>query len=398
MRALTIRSLTGLLLSVGLNAQADTTIETRALTLCLTQVASGLEQPWSLAPLPDGRFLVSERSGQLKLVSTDGDATPVSGVPEVSTRGQGGLLDIALHPGFGSDETDDGAHDWVYFTWSRPGDTGSATSLSRARLEQARLVDLEHLFTQNRFSAAGRHYGSRLAWMDDGTLLMSIGDRGMDPERAQDGSDHAGSFLRLTAEGEPAADNPFVDDDSIADAIFTLGNRNPQGLVVAEDGTAWSTEHGPRTGDEFNRLTAGENYGWPTVSLGRDYATNQPIGLDSAPGMQDPLHVFEGRFAPSGLAQVTSAAFGAWQGDFLAGGLSSERLVRLTLKARDEVAREVVLDGEIGRIRDVRQADDGAIYLLNDSPTGSLFRLLPLNPGQQATASCAATGPQTKTN
>jgi glucose/arabinose dehydrogenase len=338
--------------------------------LRLERVASGLTHPWSAAELPDGQWLVTERPGRLVRIDAQGEVSRVSGVPEVSTRGQGGLLDVVLHPDYGE------GSDWVYLTWSQAGNGGSATTLSRGRLEDDALVDLETLFVQDRFSRPGRHYGSRLAWLPDGTLLMSVGERGS-PERAQDRGDHAGSVLRLTAEGEVPDDNPFVDDDDARPELFTYGNRNPQGLTVAADGTAWSTEHGPRTGDELNRLEAGVNYGWPEVSRGNDYATNRPIGRDSAPGMRDPVHVFAGRFAPSGLAEVTGDAFPAWQGHLLAGGLASERLVRFALDGDRVVEREVILEGEIGRIRDVRLGRDGALYLLSDHADGGLYRLVP---------------------
>ncbi|MGM0536743.1 MAG: PQQ-dependent sugar dehydrogenase [Pseudomonadota bacterium] len=368
----TVLLLSGALL--GGPAMAAEVIEERIATdhhdLRLERVAAGLEHPWSAAELPDGQWLVTERPGRLVRVTEEGDVSRLSGVPEVSTRGQGGLLDVALHPDYGQ------GSDWVYFTWSQPGDGGSATTLSRARLEDDALVDLETLFVQDRFSRPGRHYGSRLAWLPDGTLLMSVGERGT-PERAQNRDDHAGSVLRLTAEGEAPDDNPWLDDADALPELFTHGNRNPQGLTVAADGTAWSTEHGPRTGDELNRLVAGENYGWPVVSRGNDYATNQPIGRDSAPGMRDPVHVFAGRFAPSGLAQVSGDAFPVWQGQLLAGGLASERLVRLALDDDRVIEREVILEGEIGRIRDVRLGGDGAIYLLSDHADGGLYRLVP---------------------
>ncbi|MBS9404783.1 PQQ-dependent sugar dehydrogenase [Halomonas sp. TRM85114] len=382
--------LTALLLGGALSAspgQAAEIVEKRITTkhhdLRLERIATGLENPWAMAELPDGRYLVTERSGSIALIDTDGEVVRLDGVPEVSNHGQGGLLDIVLHPDYGnggssSDSTGaTGEHDWIYFTWSQAGDGGTASTLSRARLEGERLVDVKEVFVQDRFSQPGRHYGSRLAWLDDGTLLMSIGDRGVTPERAQDGGDHAGSFLRLTATGDVPDDNPFVDDDDTLDALYSLGNRNPQGLTVTYDGEIWSTEHGPRTGDELNRIEPGVNYGWPEVSRGNDYATNQPIGVDSAPGMRDPVHVFEGRFAPSGLAEVTGDAFPAWQGDLLAGGLSSEKLVRLSLDGSEVSERELILEGEIGRIRDVRLGHDGAIYLLNDEADGSLFRLTP---------------------
>lgn len=360
-------------------AQADDARTDRLTTihheLRLERLATGLAHPWALAELPDGRYLVSERDGRLALIGANGDISRIEGLPDVSTRGQGGLLDIVLHPRYGREASGDGEHDWLYFTWSRAGDGGTATALSRARLANGRLEDLEHLFTQDRFSEPGRHYGSRLAWLDDGTLLMSVGDRGVDAERAQNGDDHAGSLLRFTARGTIPDDNPFVGDPDVDDAIFSLGHRNPQGLVVAEDGTPWSTEHGPRTGDELNRLVAGENYGWPEVTRGRDYVTNLPLGKDSAPGMRDPIHVFEGRFAPSGLTDITGDAFPGWTGDLLAGGLASEQLVRLSLENDTVVEREVILDGEIGRIRDVRQGSDGALYLLNDASDAGLYRL-----------------------
>lgn len=375
--ALSIALLLGTTLASALvagSAAATTGVGTRIATdhqnLRLERVVAGLEHPWSAAELPDGQWLVTERPGRLVRVDADGEVSRLSGVPDVSTRGQGGLLDVVLHPAYGE------GSDWIYFTWSQPGEGGSATTLSRARLDGDRLVEREELFVQDRFSRPGRHYGSRLAWREDDTLLMSVGERGS-PPRAQDPGDHAGSVLRLTAQGEVPDDNPFVDEPGALPEVFTYGNRNPQGLIVAADGTAWSTEHGPRTGDELNHLEAGVNYGWPEVSRGNDYATNAPIGRDSAPGMRDPVHVFEGRFAPSGLAQVTGDTFPAWQGHLLAGGLASETLIRLALDGDRVVEREVILEGEIGRIRDVRQGDDGAIYLLTDHTSGGFYRLVP---------------------
>lgn len=377
-----LRTLTLILLLSGLPLDAQPQaaepliegLESDHYSLRLERIASGLAHPWSLAFLPGGDLLVSERPGRLARIDQAGRVTHVEGIPEVSARGQGGLLDLSLHPRFG-----DGEHDWLYFTWSQSGNGGSATTLSRARLANDALTHIETLLVQDRFSAPGRHYGSRLAWLHDGTLLMSIGDRGRTPPRAQDGGDHAGSVLRLTETGGVPPDNPFVDDAAVLDELFTLGNRNPQGLTVTDAGLPWSTEHGPRTGDELNRLIGGENYGWPVVSRGNDYATNRPIGRNSAPGMRDPLHVFEGRFAPSGLAEVTGDTFSAWQGHFLAGGLASERLVRLALEADEVVEHEVLLEGEVGRIRDVRQAPSGAIYLLEDAASGAIYRLTPMD-------------------
>ncbi|WP_404375524.1 PQQ-dependent sugar dehydrogenase [Vreelandella aquamarina] len=348
-------------------------LETEQFAITIERIADGFQHPWAVAILPDGRYLVSERSGELNLVDPDsGQSQVLEGIPEVSQHGQGGLLDVVLHPEFG-----DGEHDWIYFTWSKPEGNHSRSALSRVKWEGDSLGEVKHLFEQDRASSPGRHYGSRLAWLDDGTLLMSIGDRGVDPSRAQARDDHAGSTLRLTETGEAPDDNPFVDDDSTLDEIYTLGNRNIQGMTVLSNGEPWATEHGPRTGDELNHLVAGSNYGWPEVSLGNDYSTNEPIGAETKPGMVDPVYRFEGRFAPSGLAEVTSDAFGAWQGNLLAGGLGSQKLLRLVLEGGRVVDEELILEGDIGRIRDVRQGPNGAIYLLTDSSQGGLYRLTP---------------------
>nr|WP_226341518.1 MULTISPECIES: PQQ-dependent sugar dehydrogenase [unclassified Halomonas] len=346
-------------------------IETEHLTLSIESVATGFQNPWAVAFLPDGRYLVSERRGNLNLVEPEsGQSKALDGLPSVNHHGQGGLLDVVLHPSFG-----DGDNDWVYFTWSKPEGSNSRSALSRAKWQGDTLGEIEHLFEQDRASSPGRHYGSRLAWLDDGTLLMSIGDRGVDPSRAQTSDDHAGSTLRLTATGGVPDDNPFVDDDNTLDEIYTLGNRNIQGMTVLSNGQAWASEHGPRTGDELNHLEPSNNYGWPEVSQGNDYATNQPIGVESLPGMADPVYLFEGRFAPSGLAEVTSDAFSGWHGNLLAGGLASETLLRVVLDNDQVVDEEVILKGQLGRIRDVRQGPDDAIYVLTDSTQGGLYRL-----------------------
>ncbi|WP_249978653.1 PQQ-dependent sugar dehydrogenase [Vreelandella olivaria] len=367
-------AVSGLLLAGSINiAQAEVThesIATEHFNISIERVADGFQHPWAVAVLPDGRYLVSERNGQLNLVAPDSGQTQVlEGMPSVNHHGQGGLLDVVLHPSFG-----DEAHNWIYFTWSKPDGNNSRSALSRVKWQNDQLGEVEHLFEQDRASSPGRHYGSRLAWLEDGTLLMSIGDRGVDPSRAQASDDHAGTTLRLTDTGGVPDDNPYVDDNSTLDEIYTTGNRNIQGMVVLSDGEPWASEHGPRTGDELNHINPGNNYGWPDVSLGNDYATNEPIGEDTLPGMVDPAYVFEGRFAPSGLAEVTSDAFGPWQGHLLAGGLGSEKLLRLSLEGDQIINEELILEGQIGRIRDVRQGPD-AIYLLTDSNQGGLYRL-----------------------
>ena len=378
-----VAGLSGLILAATMNnANAEViqaSLETDHLTLSIERIAEGFEHPWAVAFLPDGRSLVSERSGQLTLVDPEsGETRPLEGMPDVSTQGQGGLLDIVLHPDF-KGGNGAGDNDWIYFTWSKPDGNNTRSALSRVLWLGDELGEIEHLFEQDRASGPGRHYGSRLAWLPDGTLLMSIGDRGSEPPRAQASDDHAGSTLRLTATGGVPDDNPFVDDDATLDEIYTMGNRNIQGMTVLSNGQAWASEHGPRTGDELNHIEAGNNYGWPDVSQGNDYATNEPIGEESLPGMVNPVYVFEGRFAPAGLAEVTSDAFGEWKGNLLAGGLGSEKLLRLRLENGNVAEEELILNGDIGRIRDVRQGPDDAIYLLTDAPQGGLYRLAPTN-------------------
>lgn len=240
--------------------------------------------------------MVSERPGQLSIIEADGgEPRALDGLPEVSQRGQGGLLDIALHPEFG-----DGEHDWIYFTWSKPDGDNSRSALSRVKWQGDELGDVEHLFEQDRASSPGRHYGSRIAWLPDDTLLMSIGDRGNEPPRAQADDDHAGSTLLLTDTGGAPDDNPFVDEPDTLDEIYTQGNRNIQGLVVRQNGDPWATEHGPRTGDELNRLTAGDNYGWPEVSRGTTTRPTSRLARRPSPAWSTRCTSLRGALRPRG--------------------------------------------------------------------------------------------------
>ncbi len=340
--------------------------------LRIVKVAGGLENPWSIAFMPDGTWLVTERPGRLQHVREDGSLTEIGGVPEVVARNQGGLLEVSLHPEFESNQL-------VYLTYSL-GDTDETTvALGRGRLEDDALHDFEVLFEQDRRSGPGRHYGSRLAWMPDGTLLMSVGDRGAEPPRAQDPMDHAGTLLRLTETGGVPDDNPFADGNDALPEIYSWGHRNIQGLIVRSDGEIWVTEHGPRGGDELNLIEAGGNYGWPVAGKGRDYRTEERYGeARSKEGMIDPVHEFLPTLAPSGLAEVTGDLFARWQGNLLAGGLRPEWISRVVLEDGVVVHEEVFLRGEIGRIRDVREGPDGFIYVVIDETEGGLYRLEPL--------------------
>jgi aldose sugar dehydrogenase len=336
------------------------------------QVAGGLEYPWGVAFLPDGRYLVTEKPGRLKIIA-NGEVTPVSGVPPVYAFRQGGLLDVSLHPGF----ADNG---WVYLSYSKGDRDGTTTALGRGRLAGTELVDFEELFVQDRLSEPGRHYGSRIAWLSDGTLLLSIGDRGAEPPRAQDPRDHAGKLLRLNADGSVPADNPFVGRDDVHPEIYSLGHRNIQGLVVAPDtDEIWATEHGARGGDELNLVRPGENYGWPVVTLSRDYRTEEQYGeTRHREGYADPVYEFLPTLAPSGLALVTGDRFPNWRGNLLAGGLRAERIRRVVLEQGVVVHEEELLLKVLGRIRDVREAPDGHLYVLTDAADGGLYRVEPV--------------------
>ncbi|MFU8820633.1 MAG: PQQ-dependent sugar dehydrogenase [Gammaproteobacteria bacterium] len=376
-----IRALAMILASVGIMSWAHSSaaaenvvadeIRTQYEKVRLVQVIGGLEHPWAVAFLPDGRYLVTERPGRLNMVAA-GVTTPVAGLPEVHAHRQGGLLDVALHPDF----ADNG---WVYLSYAKGDADGTTTALGRGRLDGARLVDFEELFVQDRVSEAGRHYGARMAWRADGTLLLAIGDRGAEPARAQDLKDHAGKVLRLNADGSVPADNPFVGRADVHPEIYSLGHRNIQGLVVAP-GTdqAWSTEHGERGGDELNLIRAGKNYGWPIVTKSRDYRSEAQYGeARSREGVTEPVYEFLPTLAPSGLALVTKDRFPRWRGNLLAGGLRAERIRRVVLEDGVVVHEEELLLGLVGRIRDVREGPDGYIYILNDQADGGLYRLEP---------------------
>ncbi|WP_018140598.1 PQQ-dependent sugar dehydrogenase [Thioalkalivibrio sp. ALJ7] len=367
--------LTGVCASVLLTAGAqagemvESGISTEYESFDLVKVAGGLEHPWSVAFLPGGGYLVTERGGTLKQIDRSGNAREVEGVPDVVASGQGGLLDVALHPDF----RDNG---WVYLTYSSGSEDQSYTALGRGLMEDGTLHEFEKIFEQDRGGSNHGHFGSRLAWLADGTLLMTIGDRRQE-EPSQDLSSHTGSLLRLTEDGAAPADNPFADRDDAQPHIYAYGLRNSQGLVVdPADDTIWLTDHGPRGGDELNRMEAGGNYGWPVVSRGRDYRSEEPFGeARQDADMFDPVYEFLPTLAPSGLAMVTSDRFETWQGNLLAGGLRAERILRIVIEDDEVVHMEELLHGKIGRIRDVREGPNGHLYVLTDESDGGLYRM-----------------------
>lgn len=379
MKYITNTTLTALtlpaLLLAGLLAANSETISTEYQSIKLERVAEGLEYPWSIAFLPDGNLLVTERPGRLNIVDADGNQTEISGIPEVAARGQGGLLEVALHPDFENNR-------YVYLTYSKGSSEETATALARGRLEGDALVDVEDIFVQDRYSQPGRHYGSRLAWLPDGTLLMSIGDRGAEPPRSQDTRDHAGTLLRLNDDGTAPDDNPFVGNDDYLPEIYTYGHRNIQGLIVhPETGEIWATEHGPRGGDELNLIEAGHNYGWPVQSRGQDYRTGEQFGdsVRDHPDMVNPVIDWTPSLAASGLAVLTDDHFPAWQGNLFAGGLRSQQIRRVVFRDGEPVHEEEILRDRIGRIRDVRVGPDGNLYVATDSSDGAIYRISPAN-------------------
>jgi glucose/arabinose dehydrogenase len=338
-------------------------------------VASGLEHPWGLAFLPDGRMLVTERPGRLRLVTASGQVSePLSGVPEVAARGQGGLLDVAVDPAFAQNR-------YVYLTFSEPGENGTAgTAVARGRLGDGRLEDVRVLYRQTPKVRSGSHFGSRIVFGGDGTMFITAGDRGNQRPLVQDLSTGVGKIVRINTDGSIPRDNPFVNREGAVPAIWSYGHRNLQGATLhPETGRLWTVEHGARGGDELNQPQAGRNYGWPVITYGVDYS-GAKIGEGTAkPGMEQPVYYWDPVIAPSGLTFYTGNRYPGWQGDLLVGSMSPGALVRLDME-NGRVVREERYLGDLGaRIRDVVQGPDGYVYLLTDSPRGQLLRVEPVS-------------------
>jgi glucose/arabinose dehydrogenase len=324
--------------------------QSQKIALSVETVATGLHQPWSVEVLPEGDYLVSEKGGTLRRISDGKVSEPISGLPEVATTGQGGLLDIALAPDFPTSRI-------LYLTYSLRGDGGSGTAVAKARLseDETRLEGTTRIFLMSRLTPRGQHFGSRIALARDGSLFFGIGDRG-EGGRAQDPRDHAGSILH----------------------IWSTGHRNPQGLAIdPNDGTLLTAEHGARGGDEINAPLPGRNYGWPLVSYGRHYSGAEFDLGSSAEGYADPLYYWDPSIAPGALAVYRGAMFPEWDGNLIVAALKYQLVARLE---RDEsgavTAEERLFDGEFGRIRDVVVAPDGALLLLTDDADGALLRVV----------------------
>ena len=353
-------------------AQADTyAVQSAKHAFHVNKVLDGLENPWSMAFLPDGRMLITERAGRLRLVTKSFQLhpTPIAGLPKIKAAGQGGLFDVAIHPDYA-------ANGWIYWAYNEPGAGGWGTALARGKLQGTQMTSVEVLFSMRPKSRKNQHFGGRIVFDTRGFVYLTLGDRG-DRDRAQKMDDHAGSVIRLHEDGRVPEDNPFVRLKGALPEKWTLGNRNIQGAALhPQTGKLWTHEHGPQGGDEVNLMSAGKNYGWPVVTHGANYGLGTKIGEgQTKAGMAQALKIWVPSIAPSGMAFVNSQEFPEWSGNLLVGSLRAQTLVRLELDGDAVVGEERLLVGQIGRIRDVRVAEDGLIYLLTDAPNGALFQL-----------------------
>ena len=338
----------------------------------------GLERPWSMAWLPNGTMLITERPGRLRIVRNGVlEPQPVLGLPKILAFGQGGLMDVAPHPDFAENRL-------IYFTYSHGSPSANRTRVARATFDGSALQNLEVIFEVSQAKPGGQHFGSRIVWLPDNTMLVSFGDGGNPPvkldgdlirQQAQNLNSHLGKVVRLNDDGSIPPDNPFVDSNDANSAVWSYGHRNIQGMTFDRaNNRLWSTEHGARGGDELNLVEAGANYGWPEVTYSKEYIGGEISQERSRPGMKDPKVVWTPAIAPSGLTFYNSDRFPQWQGDLFAGGLVSQDVRRIDLDGNSKVLGEESIP--IGqRVRDVRQSPDGILYVLTDEPNGKLISI-----------------------
>ena len=369
------RGTTGLLAAAMLLVGAlpgiakDRVIETKETPLKVERVAGGLKFPWGLAVLPDGRMLVTERTGALRIVGKDGSVSaPLKGVPQVVAAQQGGLLDVALDPNFAENGL-------VYLSYSEPGDGGAGTAVARGKLGADALENVDVIFRQKPKVDGGLHFGSRLAFAPDGKLFVTLGERfKFDP--AQDLSTTLGKVVRINPDGSAPDDNPFSGRDGVLPEIYSYGHRNPQGAAIhPETGKLWEAEFGPLGGDELNVIEAGKDYGWPAVSWGKHYNGKEIPDPPTRPEFADAIKQWTPVISPSGITFYTGNAIPAWKGNLLIAGFSSQGIVRLTLDGEKVVGEERI--PLKNRIRNVVQGPDGAVYVLTDTGSGEILRLTP---------------------
>jgi aldose sugar dehydrogenase len=345
-----------------------------------TTILSGLERPWGITWLPDGAMLITEKAGRLRIVRNGVlEPTPIAGVPQVLTTGQAGLMDVSIHPRFKENRL-------VYLTYSHGTTEANRTRLARATFDGKSLQDLRVIFEVSQTKSDGQHFGSRIVWLPDGTMLVAIGDGGNPPvqladdlirKQAQNLRSRLGKIVRLNDDGSVPPDNPFVGKANADPLVWSYGHRNIQGVTFdPSTRRVWATEHGARGGDELNLAEAGKNYGWPIVTYSKEYAGGEISQERSRPGMVDPKLVWTPAIAPSGLAFYSGDRFPTWKGDLFAGGLVSQDVQRIDLDAAGKVLGQQQI--KIGqRVRDVRQGPDGLLYILTDEQNGQLIRLEP---------------------
>jgi aldose sugar dehydrogenase len=347
----------------------------------VVELTKALDHPWAIEPLPDGRLLVTERPGRMRIVSASGQVgEPLAGIPAVAAAGQGGLLDVALGPTFAQDRT-------IFWSYSEPREGGNGTAIARGVLstDGTRVDNVQVIFRVMPTYNGRQHFGSRIAFGPDGMLYSSFGDRSNTPMRphAQQLDGHLGKVIRIRPDGTVPQDNPFVGRADAKPEIWALGHRNPQSLAFDAQGRLWQVEHGTRGGDELNLIQKGKNYGWPLQAYGVEYSGTQPISsplgasAPAVPGMEQPTYFWDPVIAPSGLQIYTGNAFPAWRGSMFIGGMGSRRLVRLVLDGARVVGEEHLLTDRAQRVRDVRQGPDGLLYLVTDEAPGAVWKLVP---------------------
>ena len=353
----------------------NTSFASSAGELEVRTVASGLVNPWSLAFLPDGRMLVTERPGRIRLVTSEGQLSPpLKGVPEVFASGQGGLLDIAIDRSYAQNRT-------IYFCFAERTGGGGRTAVARAKLNDgsARLDEVKTIFRQEGPLSSGNHYGCRIVQANDGNLFVTLGEHFNHRNEAQNLGNHLGKLIRIAPDGSVPADNPFVGRADAKPEIWSYGHRNEQGLAInPASGDLWEIEHGPRGGDEVNIIGKGKNYGWPVIGYGIDYSGEKIHDSTSRDGMEQPIKYWVPSIAPSGMMFYTAKLFPKWTGSLFTGALAGAMLVRLTLNGNAVTGEERLLQNLNERIRDVRQGPDGALWLLTDNSAGRILRVSPV--------------------
>ena len=334
-------------------------------------IATELTNPWGIAFLPDGRILITERAGEIRIVK-DGKllAEKIGNVPAVFANGQGGLLDIKLHPDYAS-------NGWIYLTYAKPGEGGGGTVVARAKLEGNNLTNLEEIFTALPLLGSGAHFGSRVVFDGKGYIFVSSGERGT-KENAQDLTNHLGKIIRLHEDGKVPTDNPFVNTPGAKPEIWSYGHRNPQGLFYDKaTETLWDVEHGPMGGDELNRVEKGKNYGWPVITYGMNYDSTAITDITAKEGMEQPVFFWKPSIATCGLVLVTSDKYPEWKGNLLVGALAKQHIARVELDAQGKFVKQEKLLENIGRVRAVEQSPDGYLYVATETP-GMLLKLIPV--------------------